>query len=401
MKKNKYLLLPIIVGSLIMSACSGKDPGSILIPGFNTFDVNYLATKKVNFVVEKGKEAQLELDSIPAKIANEGLKFKSDDLTVATISDAGVVKGVNPGLATIHVESKDGTYDLPIKVYVTEALTSEQINSTVAGMKEVYDEMPKELEPESFRMIEYSDEEYYKNGVLDHGYRSMEVIDYDKASGYFVVGGDDLYIKTANGAAEKSSGTWVFTCLSDYQIRLIHITSIKKTFCEASIGEYLGDRNKAICDMLDSFFVSGKKIVSDAYDYHIGKDTFSFLTSELEEGEVTADGFGEGTIIYKETGSWRNQETYAYDELLHNGEIPAGTKTNDYQVVYNYYNGAKCEGVDIEVSSRYTLEGSEMERKFTRNMTFYDEFEKNKTYNTKNADFKKLGFKQVDDIFDL
>lgn len=399
MKKNKLLLLPIIVGSLSMSACN-KNPGMITIPGFSAFDTEYLATKKVNFTVKKGEETPLEIDAIPSAIAKKGVTFKSEDLTVATVSETGVVKGLKAGVTVVHVSSKDEKYDLPIKVYVTEGLTSEQIDTVVGEIDSAYQE-EKDEEPLNFRMIEYSVEKYAKNGVDDHGNTSMEVIDYDEEAGYFLVGGDDIMLKTSGGAYEKSSGTWVFTCLSDYEIRLLHITATAKNFCEASIGQYVGNRKQVIYDMLDSFFVSGHEILTDAYDYHVGKSAFSFLKNDLDEGEIEANGFGENSIIYKEVGSWKNQDTTSADELLHNGEIPAGTKTNDTQVVYNYFNGAMCEGVDITVNSKYNLGEDKMERVFTKNMAFYDEFEKNKTYNLKNSELKKLGFKQVDDMFDL
>lgn len=398
MKKNKIVLLPLAIASFALAGCGPKvDDEVVIIHGSENYETQYLEISSLNIALNVGEKKEIAIESLPQKIAESGLLFQSKDESVAKVNEAGVIEGVGVGYTQVTVKTKSGENETPVNVYVTAPFESGKALETLNNIKGAYE---THVQPTKFRELEYSAELYYKNGVLNHGYKTMEIIDYDEEAGYFMVTSDDIYIKSENGAPEKNSGKWIFSVLNENAVRMYHISKTGKTFIDMTLSNRIleseNPRKEAIFSILDMFFVSGSEIVTDQTGYMDGSKNFAMLYNSFEEDPEGFTQFGENSFFYHEVDSWKNQNTAAYDEILHNGEIPAGTLTNDYQYIDNFYVGTSCPGINIDVVSNYTLGGEKMSREYVRNMVFLNDFEKEEY-----EDPKEEGFTEVFKIYDL
>mgnify|MGYP003313763405 CR=1 FL=1 len=404
MKKNVKFLLPLVIGSFVMTGCGGapkaetdiKDIVSNSIP-----HAKYLEIQNLNMTVEVEKTKQIDITSLPQSVAQKGVEFESKDTEVATVDENGVITGVQLGNTIVEVKTKDGSFSTPINVYVTGEVEEATLATLLDSLKAQYESPTL---PTKFREVEYSEESYYKNGQYDHGYKSMEIIDYDSVNGYFMVSSDDIYIKTQNGAMEKLSGKWVFGALSDYAFRMCHITKTASTYLDMTIPDSLlitdNPKNSSVLSILDMFFVAGREIVTDQQGYMAGNKDFSQIYDEAQDDISGFTQFGDNTFSYKAVDTWQNQVTTGADELLHNSEIPEGTLTNDTQTIEFFYDGASCPGINITVKSDYNLNGSEMERIFTRNMLFQTDFTPESCIDP-DIKLEDFGFTEVKTIYEL
>ncbi|MBN1414411.1 MAG: Ig-like domain-containing protein [Bacteroidales bacterium] len=60
--------------------------------------------------VEKNKTTKLSYIISPANVTNQSVTWSSNDITIATVDESGVVKGIDSGTAVITVTTKDGGF---------------------------------------------------------------------------------------------------------------------------------------------------------------------------------------------------------------------------------------------------------------------------------------------------
>ncbi|MDY3918389.1 MAG: Ig-like domain-containing protein [Candidatus Limivivens sp.] len=78
-----------------------------------------LNTNKVS--MNKGGETELKVSVSPSNATNKEIAWSSSDTSIATVSSAGIVKGIRKGTATITAAAKDGSQKkATCKVSVTE-----------------------------------------------------------------------------------------------------------------------------------------------------------------------------------------------------------------------------------------------------------------------------------------
>lgn len=405
MKKNSKIILPLMIASFALAGCGPKDDSpefeftEKMIASTAVVKSSYIEIKDLNLEVGVGASKQIEITSIPDSVKTLGVTFSSSDEEVAKVSEAGVVEGVKEGSARITVASKDGKFKTPVNVYVQSEITGDDLEARISDINDLYDDQTGKIN--KFALHEFSMEKYYQNDVLRHGYSSVEDMHFDGENGYFMIESTDLTTKVENDPGEIATGTWIFAVLSPFSTRMIHITKNAKNYVDFSTGDYRNKENYQqviLYDILDTFFVAGSEIITDQISYMNGAQYFP---SSGEDIATKAYSFGANTLSFNDNASWTNQVTTAPDEILHNSEIPAGTITNDQQVTELHYEGDRCKGLDIQVLSKYELNGKNMKREFVRNMIYDDEFEVYEHTYKDAEEMKELGFKEVKDMFEL
>lgn len=68
--------------------------------------------------LSKGATLTLQPTLVPANVTNKGLRYSTSSAAIATVTAAGVVKGVNAGTATITIMNADKTINTSVKVTV-------------------------------------------------------------------------------------------------------------------------------------------------------------------------------------------------------------------------------------------------------------------------------------------
>lgn len=89
---------------------------------------------KESTTIEKEKTETLTPNIQPSNATNKSVTWKSDNTAVATVSDDGVVTGVNVGTANITVTTSDGGYEATCAVTVVNQKGSKDAPFTVADV---------------------------------------------------------------------------------------------------------------------------------------------------------------------------------------------------------------------------------------------------------------------------
>ena len=95
--------------------------------------VTGVALSKTSVSLEKGKSLTLTATVSPSNATDKTVTWMSYDTSIATVTSAGVVKGVKAGTTTIRVKTKDGGFTAKCKVKVTVpavAVTGVSLNKT-------------------------------------------------------------------------------------------------------------------------------------------------------------------------------------------------------------------------------------------------------------------------------
>ncbi|MGN1418905.1 MAG: Ig domain-containing protein, partial [Acutalibacteraceae bacterium] len=78
--------------------------------------------------VSKGRTVTIDATVSPSNASNQALSWSSSDKSVATVSSAGVVKGVKTGTAVITAKTQDGGYTAKCTVTVSAGVTGIRIS---------------------------------------------------------------------------------------------------------------------------------------------------------------------------------------------------------------------------------------------------------------------------------
>lgn len=121
---NTGLVTGLKAGTTIITA-TGKDESGQDVVGSVTVTVHNISVTGVSLSSETlkvaiGKEKTLEPTFSPANATNKNVSWKSDNTAVATVTNAGVVKGISDGTANITVTTEDGNKTATCKVTVAE-----------------------------------------------------------------------------------------------------------------------------------------------------------------------------------------------------------------------------------------------------------------------------------------
>ena len=398
--KKFITLVMSAVGILSLSACAKKGSGSDLLPdgkysetdfpGKGYADRDYIALKHLLVNLKAGESKQLDIETYPDSYALNSLEFVSKNAAVATVNDAGVVTGVSNGFADIEVKAKDGSFSNCVRVVVSTKSSAAGSSAVIDSINAKYSD-PSYVAPTKLIRYEYSVESYECEGVRDHAMESYEIMGYDASEGYFFVEGPTAYFKTPHGAPEVKDGKWIFYPINQgVKTRLIHITPTSRNFFDINTAAY-DSYDAIIRDIMNFFFVSGEKILTNMLEDFEGKKTFGYVS----DSGTTVYAVNNDSLLIDLTEQGANQVVDAEDEIEYY-DIPAGTVYSyDFrEQIFNH--NARARGVDIDMVMYYQRDGKNWTRSFKRSQLLDDDFEIVKVQNPKDN-----GYTPVDSIYDL
>ena len=398
--KKCLSFLATAISIVALSAC-GKGGDSVIpsdgkyseieFAGKGYSGKEYIALKHLLVNLKAGESRELDIESYPTSYALSSLEFASQNEAVATVSDAGIVTGVSNGIADIVVSSKDGSFSDRVRVVVSNKSSASASSDVIDSINAKYADASYKAPTKMIR-YEYSVEEYACEGVRDHAMESYEVMGYDKEEGYFFVEGPTVYFKTPYGDPEVKDGKWIFYPINQgIKTRLIHITPTSKNYFDINTAAYAGDYDHIIRDIMNFFFVSGEKILTNMLEDFEGKKTFSYVS----DSGTTVYAVNNDSLLIDLTEKGTNQVVDADDEINYY-DIPADTVYSyDFREQILNYN-ARARGVDIDMTMYYERDGKNWTRNFLRSQLMDDDFEVQKIANPKDN-----GYQAVDSIYDL
>ena len=392
--KRKYLAILTGLAAIVsLSSCKKNKNQQYVYEDFDFrgagyLECDYLACKHLSFNLGVGESQKIEIESFPTSFATSKLIYTSLNPGVVTVDGQGNLTGVAKGICDVKIESLDGSVSQYVRVSVSQKSTKSGSSAVLDNISARYDEITA---PKKVLRYEYSYERYSKEGKIDHGMDSYEIMGYDAAEGYFFVEGPSLTYRTVGGTPEISDGKWIMYCMNDgLMTRLVHITPTVKNYYDMNTAEY-GSNDRIIRDIINFFFVSGEEILDNLLDAYHGKDAFD----DLNDSSSSFYPINENSIFMSASYHYNNLTTDADDELNY-FDIPAGTTYSEdiYEHIINV--NANTKAMEISLTMNYTLDDVNWKREFYRSQTYEADFE-HVTYD-KPSD---MGFKLVDSIYDL
>lgn len=129
----------------------------------DAIEVTGVELDKDNLAMEKGDEEVLKAIVLPTNATDKTVTWKSDDTSIATVSEEGVVKAVKPGIANITATTKNGK-TASCRVWVKEfafhlsrtavTLQSSKTEKVSRDLKVVIDTEVRNMEPAKWTMSE-------------------------------------------------------------------------------------------------------------------------------------------------------------------------------------------------------------------------------------------------------
>lgn len=396
--KKTLKILTIALAAATLASCGEtvSKTETTNIPGVGYSSRDYVSVMDLNKHIVVGQKDQINLDVMPDKYGSK-ITFESKDSGVVTVSESGELTAIARGKTQVHVKAEDGSVIAKVNVLVSDGKDTD-VSSTMSTIKANY-ENPSYVAPKKAHRREYSEEVYYKNGVRDHSYQSYEDIYFDSSRCYFMVSSDDLYTYTAGGARELSGGKWIFQ-VQGMKLRMVHITDIAKTYLDFNIAneKYEDDFVLAIYDVLDMFFVSGKKIATDLLDDYSGKTDFMNAVDFFgEEGTAFyADG---ANNLFVDVSYSQNLKISTEDELKY-VDIFEGTPYKETTNYHYLFENTSSAGFDLKSTYDYKVGDVPWKRNFVRSMQYDLDYEVEE-YKANDEDMKLAGWTKVTSLYDL
>lgn len=399
MKNNLFKVITAALGIFTLASCGNNNVAKTeekQIPGIGYSEKDYVGIAGLNKCLFVGETDNIDLDIMPEAYGSK-IKFESSNKEIVDVSEKGVLTGVKEGLAIVTVKDEAGKLIGKVNVIVAK---DDQTNtlSTINNIKAAYSGAGYSA-PKKAHKLEYSYENYIRDGVLDHGYTSFEEMYYDRTSGIFMVGGNDIMTYTRGGDREVANGYWHFQVLG-MKTRMVHITETVKNYYDFNSADYGMSKYRIIEDVLDMFFVSGKKIANDLLSDYSGKDDFlAYCDYYTKDEDIKCFADNDNNLFMNlsfedEEGVVEVEDELQYLDMYEGTEYIADT------AVSYVYESNKCNGFDIDATYDYTFDDSAWQRQFFRSMRFDNEYEP-ESFDFTEKEMKEKGYFKVDTMFDL
>ncbi|MBQ0009141.1 MAG: Ig-like domain-containing protein [Firmicutes bacterium] len=397
MKNNIFKIVTAALGVFCLASCGENVSKTDIKPfeGTGYQERDFFGIKQLNRSLFVGQPELIVLDSMPQNFLSK-VKFESLNNQIVEVSATGLMNPVSEGSTKILV--KDDQNNLLGKLNILVVKDDEtNTRNALQNIKDLYKN--GYVEPTKVHKMEYSYEEYYRDGVIDHGYTSFDETYYDKTNAIFYLGGDDVMRYTRGGAREAATGHWHFQVLGR-KTRMVHITENAKNYYDFNSSAYGTEKYKAIEDILNLFFVSGSKIINDMLEEYSGKDDFLnfcdfYKTDPNLNIYADNDNNISANIVYKdEPGVVDTKDELQYLDMYE------GTEYIENDNISFIYNSNKCTGYDIDATYDYQYDGSNWQRDFHRSMEFDEDFEP-EMFDYEDKEMQELGFRLVDQMYDL
>ena len=123
----------------ITATINGKDIKDTCKVIVKKLDLTGIVFEDESLSISVGKTLKLTLNALPSGADLPSLKWDVDNKDILSVSDEGVIKGINVGEAIVTVSSMDGKYSASINIVVTPYV-SEPIEINVEGYDLNFDE---------------------------------------------------------------------------------------------------------------------------------------------------------------------------------------------------------------------------------------------------------------------
>ena len=123
----------------ITATINGKDIKDTCKVIVKKLDLTGIVFEDESLSISVGKTLKLTLNALPSGADLPSLKWDVDNKDILSVSDEGVIKGINVGEAVVTVSSMDGKYSASINIIVTPYV-SEPIEINVEGYDLNFDE---------------------------------------------------------------------------------------------------------------------------------------------------------------------------------------------------------------------------------------------------------------------
>lgn len=399
--KKALTFLTTCIGVVALAACA-KNNSSNVIPkegkyeefdfrGSGYTDKDYFALKDVLYNLKVGESKNINIETFPNTFAENSLIYSSKDESIVKVDATGKLIGVAKGIADVEVKSQDGSVSSYVRAVVSSKSSTSGCKTAIDNNKAIYDGEGYKDPIKAIR-YQYSLESYNVEGVRDHATESFEIMAYDGNTGYFLYDGPSVYYKTPYGAPEVMDGTWIFYPLNNgIKTRLIHITPNTKTFCDINTANYNKDYDRITRDILNFFFVSGEKILTNFLEGAGGKEDFEDYSST----GVTLYNINDNSLLINYSSSGGTQ-TISADSEINYVDIPAGTVCETELQTSTLIRSGRCLASNYDITLAYERDGKDWTRQFIQKETYDADFEAFKPQNPKDN-----GYNEVYSIYDL
>lgn len=305
------------------------------------------------------------------KYSGKNLAFSSNDESIATVTEAGLITGKASGRTTIVVSDKNNP-DLKTEVPVIVSPTVDQ--TAAAALQERF----KAVDESSLSTI-HNDEMYiktvYKNGKIHSFIREDQRLEASYPEGYFRILETDAEIKADEGATDFTNYDWIFYTNEYYQTYMYHQTGDVKNFIRVQTQDYVGkkERYEVLMLILDNLFTSGSGIFEQTFRYGVMSN---FLTkygimdgsdSSIEDLVVASRGEGCAMVSF----AFTDTDSADLDDENRYG-IPYGTEIELHQVMRFAVENDKVISCAIEQTQDYEIAGDQYREVLTIDNTFTD-----------------------------
>jgi uncharacterized protein YjdB len=123
----------------ITATINGKDIKDTCKVIVKKLDLTGIVFEDESLSISVGKTLKLTLNALPSGADLPSLKWDVDNIEILSVSDKGVIKGINVGEAVVTASSMDGKYSASINIVVTPYV-SEPIEINVEGYDLNFDE---------------------------------------------------------------------------------------------------------------------------------------------------------------------------------------------------------------------------------------------------------------------
>ena len=147
--KSSNTDVAVVKNGIVSAISDGEATITAMINGKDIKDTCKVIVKKLDLTgivfedeslsISVGKTLKLTLNALPSGADLPSLKWDVDNKDILSVSDEGVIKGINVGEAVVTVSSMDGKYSASINIVVTPYV-SEPIEINVEGYDLNFDE---------------------------------------------------------------------------------------------------------------------------------------------------------------------------------------------------------------------------------------------------------------------
>ena len=360
--KNKVLLVTLLLSVSTLAGCDKKEQEEPKKEATPIIEPTADETKEFG-EAEKKLASQLLLNKKYLSIfvneevelvgktrlysTGKNLSYVVADPTIASVSEAGLVKGLASGETKITVTDLDNPHlSVEVPVYVNATINESRKTALVNEFKALgTEEVTAVVNHQSYEKITYKNDVVHKYLIEDEDM----VASYDDA--YFRITEVDSESITDNGSLNIAFFEWIFYTNPFYDTIVYHQTGDIKTYSPVATQSYMEkERTVPMFEILDNLFTSGSEVFTNVFRYASLGSVASMAETE-DEGDFGS--MGDGSMVFTSTATWESETATQDDETRYG--IPYGTLTPTTQDMRFTIKDNKVVGVDIDIEMTYKI----------------------------------------------